>query len=147
MTPVTLEPAALRSRVKHPTTEPLWCKSKVVLLVKGYLSILQIYRQSGLWKCTKVDLKLIWECCLLNSSAADFVNYCFTNVNREANSVDLDQNASSCTLAILSGSTLFIEKSSTNDRSRRLLALKEYNWPNHNKTCKFCKNKVQMNTK
>ena len=80
------------ARVKHPTTEPLWCKSKVVLLAKGYLSILQIYRQSGLWKCTKVDLKSILECRLLNSSAADFVNYYFTNVNMEANSVDPDQN-------------------------------------------------------
>ena len=34
MTPVRLEPAALRSRVKHSTTEPLRSLIKIVIVLK-----------------------------------------------------------------------------------------------------------------
>ena len=56
MTPVRLEPAALRSRVKHSTTEPLRSLICKVLKIFQYEKYLEAYVLNSRFTCNQIPI-------------------------------------------------------------------------------------------
>ena len=98
VTPVRLEPAALRSRVKHSTTEPL--RSQILQSKAGFQKIW--YHCSSYSKRSKISSNFLF----LFSSKITVLRMKFTKCLQNSKQENPDQTASS--EAVWSGSALFV---------------------------------------